>query len=197
VPRNNKAKGGKFERDICTQLSLWWSNGKSDDLFWRTAGSGGRATSRAKKGKTTKGHAGDVCATDESSQPLIDCVAIELKRGYAKHTLYDVFDKPPNAAIQEWEKWVNQAMESQKQCDTKSWLLIHKRDRRNTLIFFPPTLISSLERCSDACIDFPYPQVRLSYKPEPKRIVIVRGCLFDNFLKVVKPKYFINLLNRG
>ena len=26
------AKGGQFERDICRQLSEWWSDGKRDDL---------------------------------------------------------------------------------------------------------------------------------------------------------------------
>jgi len=39
-----KAKGASFERDICRRLSLWVSAGKQEDVFWRSAMSGGRST---------------------------------------------------------------------------------------------------------------------------------------------------------
>jgi len=42
------AKGSSFEREICTILSKWWTNNERDDVFWRTAGSGARATTRSK-----------------------------------------------------------------------------------------------------------------------------------------------------
>lgn len=32
---------------------------------------------RAKKGKTTAGHCGDICATDPTGQPFINAVTIE------------------------------------------------------------------------------------------------------------------------
>jgi len=41
-----KNKGSSFERKICKELSLWWSGGKSDSIFYRTGGSGGTGDAR-------------------------------------------------------------------------------------------------------------------------------------------------------
>ena len=80
----NKAKGGNFEREISTLLSLNWSNGKRDDIFWRTGGSGARATSRFKRGKETSNETGDIGYKDAIGKPLIDIFNFELKTGYRK-----------------------------------------------------------------------------------------------------------------
>jgi hypothetical protein len=84
-------KGGKFERDVSRMLSLWWSGGKNDDVFWRTAGSGGRATMRGRRGKSTA-QVGDIAAVDPSGEPFIAKVVLELKRGYGKFDLLDLID---------------------------------------------------------------------------------------------------------
>ena len=76
------AKGGHFERDVCKRLSLWWSYGERDDLLWRTAGSGARATVRSRKNQQTANHHGDICATDPDAQPLVGAFCFEIKRGY-------------------------------------------------------------------------------------------------------------------
>ena len=65
------AKGSQFERTVCKDLSLWWTKGKRDDVFWRTSGSGARAKTRSKTGEKTFGQYGDVQATDPIGQPLI------------------------------------------------------------------------------------------------------------------------------
>jgi hypothetical protein len=39
-----KHKGGEWERGVCRILSKWWSGGSDEDLCWRTAGSGAKAT---------------------------------------------------------------------------------------------------------------------------------------------------------
>ena len=39
-----KEKGSSFERLVCKRMSMWLSKGERDDLFWRSAMSGGRAT---------------------------------------------------------------------------------------------------------------------------------------------------------
>jgi hypothetical protein len=81
-------KGGQFEREICKVLSLWWSDDKREDLFWRTAGSGARATVRRKQGKKTADATADVMATHESSKPLTRVCCFELKRGFSsKHKI--------------------------------------------------------------------------------------------------------------
>ena len=76
-------KGDGFERDNDRALSLWWSNGKDEDIFWRTSGSGSRATARMKKGKTANLHAGDVTAINPIGKTLEDLFLIEQKTGYS------------------------------------------------------------------------------------------------------------------
>jgi len=69
-----KQKGNEFERKVCKKLSLWISNGERDDIFWRSAGSGSRAT----VSKTVRG-TGDIVAIDPLGFPLIDRFVIECK----------------------------------------------------------------------------------------------------------------------
>lgn len=76
---SGKAKGSAFERLICKELSLFVSCGEREDLYWRSAMSGGRATVRAGKGKETASQAGDVSAIDGEGFWLIEDHVIELK----------------------------------------------------------------------------------------------------------------------
>ena len=146
------AKGSEFERWFCRQLSLWWTGGKSDSTFWRTSNSGGRATVRGKKGKRTKNHYGDVMAVEPEGQPFIDAVTVELKRGYNRVTIQDLLDKPKGAAKQEWEKWIKQAQKSAKDAGSESWLLVVKRDRRESLACYPADSSFPFVMTGAACI---------------------------------------------
>lgn len=69
-------KGGRFERSVCQTLSLWITNGLREDVFWRSASSGGRFT---RKGKDVRAHAGDICATHPKGQVLLDLFVVECK----------------------------------------------------------------------------------------------------------------------
>ena len=131
------AKGSNFEREICKQLSLWWSKSKRDDIFWRTAGSGAMAKTRSKSNKKTFGQCGDIQATDPIGQPLINVCSIELKRGYSKDTFFNLIEKPKDAAEQTYEKFINQAIIDHKNAGSLTWLLIVKRDRKESLVFMP------------------------------------------------------------
>ena len=73
-----KAKGSKFERQVCALLSMWVSNNKSADLFWRSAISGGRATRRVTK-HGAQGVSGDICAVGEGGHALTSAYHIECK----------------------------------------------------------------------------------------------------------------------
>lgn len=137
-------KGGEFEREFCKDLSRWWTNGARDDIFWRTAGSGGRATARRKQGRTTANSNGDIMATDVLGIPLLNVFAFELKRGYSKHTIVDVFDKAPNSALQEYENWIVQAEESQRNSDAESWAIVTRRDRRVAMLYMPTWALNTL-----------------------------------------------------
>ena len=130
-------KGSSFEREICKKLSLWWTEGERDDVFWRTAGSGAMAKVRSKSRKTTFGQYGDIQATDPIGQPLINLCSIELKRGYSKTTFADIIDKPEKAKPQQYELFIEQASTDAKNAKSPYWLLITKRDRREALVTMP------------------------------------------------------------
>ena len=135
---NKASKGSAFEREVCKRLSLWWTqdedDGSRDDVFWRTSNSGGRATTRGKSGKKTKNQYGDVGATDLMGQPLLDLVTIEIKRGYNSSTIADLLDKPLGAAKQRYEEWIEKIIKTSEEAKTPYWLLITRRDRRETII---------------------------------------------------------------
>ena len=128
--RRKSNKGSPFEREIARKLSLWWSDGQADDWFWRTAGSGGRATNRAKSGKSTANGGGDICAQTKEAQNLLDKVTFELKRGYNTATISDLLDN--NGGVM--GKFIEQARRSASLAGTPYWAVIHKRDRREALL---------------------------------------------------------------
>jgi len=91
-PGGGKQKGSAFERKISKDLSLWWSCGKRDDIFYRTHSSGARFTKRFLGGKRTVGQAGDIHATDPTGKPLTDLLTIELKCGYGNWDFISLID---------------------------------------------------------------------------------------------------------
>jgi hypothetical protein len=92
------------------------------------------STNRHRKGKKADRHCGDICAIDPIGEPFCKVFAVEVKRGYSKHTLQDLLDKPEKAAQQEWEKWIEQASWAQSRAGALSFLLIIKRDKRESLV---------------------------------------------------------------
>lgn len=76
---NNKAKGSAFERLVCRQLSLWVTSGEKDDLFWRSAMSGGRATLARKRGEAPQRVAGDIASVAPEGHALTDHWYVECK----------------------------------------------------------------------------------------------------------------------
>jgi hypothetical protein len=90
-----KQKGSAFEREICKALSLWISGGKREDLFWRTAMSGGRATvhfNKPLKGIKKPPHirqVGDICAVAPEGHAFCEAFFIECK--HVKRLALDQF----------------------------------------------------------------------------------------------------------
>jgi len=128
-------KGSGFERGTCKQLSLWWTDEKEDNIFWRSTTSGARATVRAKKGLKTPNSYGDVCAIDPSGDSLIDLISIELKRGYSGQlTIQDLLDSNQTEPL--LLKFWRQA-ERDRLIGKRRWSwLIFQRDRRQACIVF-------------------------------------------------------------
>ena len=185
-------KGSNFEREICKQLSLWWSKNKEDDIFWRTAGSGAMAKTRSKKGKTTFGQCGDVQATNPKGQPLIDVFSIELKRGYSKNTFADLMEPSTtaNAKPCQYEKFIHQACVDHINSGSQSWMLIVKRDRKKAIIIMPFVSYKKIPFLSTHKDNIP--SFKLHCKLRTGNMVIF-GCTLERFLEIVQPEDIIRM----
>lgn len=183
------AKGSTFEREICTELSLWWSNGKRDDIFWRHD-SGSRAKGRSRKGKTTFGAYGDIKASDPIGLPLTNACVIELKRGYKNWSFLDVLDHPikqwnqKQRTKQTYETFVEQVVEDAETAGTYP-VIIAKRDKRQKIIIVPEELFWLVEEEFGKYDDFTISMTTSEY--------IHRNFIalnFDLFLRWCKPSFF-------
>lgn len=194
------SKGSSFEREVCKELSLWWTREDEeprDDIFWRSSGSGARATSRFKRGKTTAGQNGDVCATDPIGDPFIKVLTLELKRGYQGHTIHNLLDRQTSAKIEEFEVFLQQAIQSYKASGSFSWALLHKRDRREAWIWFPiyvyKELLSHGAFHSDLKKPFPFICVECEVREVPISECEFVGFPFKDFLNGCNRSHFLKI----
>ena len=191
-----RGKGAKYEREVCRDLSLWVSDNKYDDLYWRSSMSGGRSTVRHKKGKRTIGHGGDICSTSNKGRFLTDLFTIELKKGYNRATLHDLLDKPLDSkrgksAKQTYELFLDQAMIASRVSKTPFWMLIHKRDRREALVLVPDLFLCEREMLYKSSIrgDMTFWIGRKKKKRGKKWVswTMIHVFPFRKFLKLVSP----------
>jgi hypothetical protein len=183
-----KNKGSGFEREICKQLGLWWSKGKRDDIFWRSANSGGRATVRHRSGQGTFGQYGDIQATDPCGQALIDVCTIELKRGYSKENIHNLLDSRQTKHPKLYEKFILQASADSKKAKSKYWMLIAKRDQHVSVVYIPMKFYRELKKemfiyHGKHTNDIIKTTVRLKWKKWN-----IFGCRLDEFLSAINPK---------
>ncbi len=129
------AKGSSFERVIAKQLSRWWSDGKRDDIFWRVSQSGGRATQRTKSGKRTYGSYGDIAAIDPIGEPLLKLFTIELKVGRQHRGAGEMIDAKPSRLLHPFAKCLLQARQAHIDAQSKSWMLIGKKDFKQAIAY--------------------------------------------------------------
>lgn len=129
--KNPKNKGGEYERKVAKILSKWWTNGERDDVIWRSQNSGGRATNRYQKGKSTANAQGDLAYSDEIAKPLFDIVTIEVKRGYPQTNPLDIIDANNHNELETFWKQVTR----DSVIIGTNPILILKRDRRDPVIF--------------------------------------------------------------
>lgn len=128
---NKSRKGSAWEREFCKKLSLWYSGGESDSVFWRTPGSGARATTRTKKGTATVNHYGDIMAVEESGRQFLKIFTIECKRGYSKDSIQDLID---NKNEGRYKQWIDKISKESKEANSTTWMLIVKRNRRDPIV---------------------------------------------------------------
>lgn len=204
-----KGKGQRFERELCRLISEWWSQDWEelhDDLFWRSAGSGNRAKVRGRKGKTTRGHHGDITPTCPEANDLTELITLELKRGYNAYTLSDLLDRPDTAAAKEVEKWIAQVTESSEQANVPHWVIIHKRDLRAACVYLPHGLLRALQTVG--CFKkapTPFLSLNTTFRREPcpptrtksnRESIRIHATTLENFLREVKPEQIRALSRR-
>ena len=96
-----KAKGSSFERLICKELSLWITGGEHQDVFWRSAMSGGRSTVAMKKGDKLAAQAGDVSSVHILGHAFIDRFTVECK--FYKTLNFESFIKGKGNLLGFWQ----------------------------------------------------------------------------------------------
>lgn len=103
---NGAAKGAAFERLMSRELSLWISAGKSDELLWRTGGSGARSTNRFKQGRGYLEHqTSDVGMAHPDAKPFTDRFVVECKF-YKTIDLHRMFLEARSSVVGAWWKKV-------------------------------------------------------------------------------------------
>ena len=188
---NKAAKGGVFESEMCKKLSLWWTDGTRDDVFWRTGLSGGRATARAKRGLSTAHQHGDIGPTDPIGAPLTDLFVFELKRGYSDATVQDLLDRLHTSKPGWFEQWVVKAREDCEAAGALGWLLITRRDRRKEMIWMERKTAEVLDDVVGGGTKWlstvvPWVELVVNVRGKPDTMVWVCGTLLSNFVDRVK-----------
>jgi len=186
------AKGSVFERTICSELSWWWSEGKTDSVFWRTGGSGARATVRSRKQKQTANQFGDVGLTDISGAPLLRLLVFSLKRGYSRSTSHDILDRLRHQRQPEWGQWFNEIAATATAARIPYWAVIARRDQREAVVFFPSTLMVILRKVG-AFAEYPRPSLVLEAECGGT-VFRVTGMQLETFFSGVKPEHLRKVL---
>lgn len=185
------SKGASFERWFCEQLSLWFSKGESEDWFWRTAGSGARATTRKKSGKRTKGHYGDIAATCSEGEAFTRSVLLELKRGYNKVSLQDLLDTRKKAKASPLDEWLSKLVGCAEGAGIPHWMLVFRRDRRDPIVMMPSKLANNCLKRTTSLAFHPWGtlMVQLS-KGSANRVVSLYVMTLTCFFHSADPGHF-------
>ena len=130
------AKGSDYERDVCRRLSRWVTNGEKDDVYWRSAMSGGMATRRK---DTDSFISGDICAVREEGFALLRIFVIECKRVNDLHLHTLPYDRQSNIFLF-WRQACTQARRERRQP-----LLIARQDRFPELVGLHPRAFSVMQ----------------------------------------------------
>ncbi len=128
-------KGAAYERTLCVMFSLWISGGTREDLLWRTAMSGGRATIKRRKGKSADSQAGDIGSVDPMGDWMVSTFLIEAKRYHSFEWHRDVAE--PTTAT------------SQKATKRPLEIFLHTREEATKSGRLAPMVVLRGDRCPD------------------------------------------------
>lgn len=167
-------KGAAFEREVSRRLSLWVTKGERDDLFWRTAMSGGRATLQARKGIVNRAQAGDIGAIDPAGEALLKHITIECKFHKDLVILGSLLTGSGKLSSQ-WAKHCRESWQSKREP-----FLIAKENRC-------PTLLITTERAQHLLsIEAPPTLVIYGWARGSARLSLIKLFLFDDVVPTLK-----------
>jgi len=154
---NSKSIGNSFERQFSRELSLWVSDGKDDDLFWRDQSSGAKSTTRKKQGKENKND-GDLVAIDLKYQEFVDLFYIDTKC-YKKFNSFIINNKNINSndIFLQWVKVCNDCPEN------KIPFMICKIRDRVTPQFFVFPVIVDCNNINMVCYSILYKDIQYNF----------------------------------
>jgi hypothetical protein len=149
---SGKAKGSQFEREVCVALSKWVSYGVAEDLFWRSAMSGGRATVGSQRGKQLRRQAGDISAVSAEGCKLTDIFYIECR--FYKSLDIEAFLLKSCGKL--WAFWDETTIKAQ--VHSKQPMLIAKQNRLPTIVLtypnqLPCNPLATFSNCEMALFD--------------------------------------------
>lgn len=115
-------KGPVFERKICRLLTLW-ASGKPEPLwYWRTAGSGARATRMKAPGSV---QAGDLMAIDQRGGFLTKVLLVELRNRKKMNPLdFIAGTTNPKDSLRSW--WLEEVVVKAKAEDKMPFAIFHR-----------------------------------------------------------------------
>lgn len=181
-------KGASYERSLCVAFSRWFSFGQTDDLFWRTSGSGSRATRRHKKNqRLTKYQYGDMTYDREEGKPLVEYLNFEFRFRRQLEPLGVFYDTDPNYSLLSfWAKATSEAEQS-----GRIPILVTKVNRGQSVLWMPSSLFVSLERIGDPKMVFAVTARRVRVEKKVfytfREPITVGGVLLDTFFERNEP----------
>lgn len=134
-----KAKGSQFEREVCKRLSLWVTQGKEEDVYWRSAMSGGRSTRMHKSRHWKQGShaAGDICAVGEAGHVFTDRFYVECKH-YADLSILAFLLGKKEGLL--YKFWITACREAEKH--KKAPFLVAQQNRLPSMVIAQPQVLA-------------------------------------------------------
>ena len=162
----SKQKGAAQERIVCVALSLWLTNGKQEDVLWRSSMSGGRSTVAHAKGKRMAAQAGDISCIHPAGHTFISKFMVEVK-AYANLDYVGLLSNRGHLV----DFWNEAKMQAKRY--GKFPLLIAKQNRQPTVACLTLAGIEALQLPKHSIIIAPKMNLRV--------------VLFEDFLKCAVP----------
>lgn len=188
-----KQKGGQFERDLCVLFSKWWTGGEREDVFWRTSGSGNRATSKRRRGASiVRYQYGDMTFIDDIGRPLVDRFNFEFKF-YRHYELLSVFE--PTLAQRSWLNFWAECLH-EAELTSREPFMVTKQNRHIPVVWIMHR--EYLRLCEhnywfNPCMRIRLPHRELKTKKFKKLTIYsheVVGFRLDQFFEITDPKAF-------